>query len=133
MDDDLEDKIFYQTYISHMKLLSKFAVGIPSLNTSLSYMWRLCRLYLIRPEVMLFALIVFIFLLYLQAVELWSRGLIGRLGNTFGYSQRGGGANNRVALMSGTGSAAEKHSWEITKNVSAVYAVQGRRPKMEDR
>lgn len=134
MDDDLEDKIFYQTYISHMKLLSKFAVGIPSLNTSLSYMWRLCRLYLIRPEVMLFALIVFIFLLYLQAVELWSRGLLGRLGNTFGYSSaQRGGANNRAALMSGAGSAAEKQSWDMTKNVSAVYAVQGRRPKMEDR
>lgn len=127
MDDDLEDKIFYQTYISHMKILSKFALGIPSLNTSFAYIWRLCRMYLIRPEIMLCAIILFIFVLYLQAVELWSRGLLGRIGSTFGYTRR----VNRVQLM--TISSAEKQSWEITKNVSSVYAVQGRRPKMEDR
>lgn len=128
MDDDLEDKIFYQTYISHMKLLSKFAVGIPPLNTSLAYVWRLCRLYLIRPEVFLFATLVFIFLLYLQAVEMWSRGLLGRISSSIGLPSR---QINRIQLMTTT--MAEKQSWELTKNVSAVYAVQGRRPKMEDR
>lgn len=128
MDDDLEDKIFYQTYISHMKLLSKFAVGVPPLNTSLAYIWRLCRLYLIRPEVILFAIFISIFLLYLQAVELWSRGILGRISSSFGYSS---GRINRMQLMTTT--LAEKQSWELTKNLSAVYAIQGRRPKMEDR
>lgn len=127
MDDDLEDKIFYQTYISHMKLFSKFAVGVPPLNATLSYIWRMFRVYLIRPEVLICAIFIFLFLLYLQAVEIWSRGLLGRLTNSF-VSKR----MNRMQIMS-TASSAEKNSWEITKELCAVYAVQGRRPKMEDR
>lgn len=128
MDDELEDKIFYQTYISHMKLLSKFAVGIPPFNSSVSYLWRLFRLYLVRPEVFFCAIIVFIFLLYLQAVELWSRGLLNRISTSFGYTQ-----HHKSHMQMLNSSSAERQSWEMIKEQSAVYAVQGRRPKMEDR
>lgn len=129
MDDELEDKIFYQTYISHMKLLSKFAVGVPPFNSSVSYLWRLFRLYFVRPEVFFCAIIVFVFLLYLQAVELWSRGLLNRISTSFGYAAR----HHKSQLQMVNVSLAEKQSWELIKNQSAVYAVQGRRPKMEDR
>lgn len=128
MDDELEDKVFYQTYISHMKLLSKFAVGVPPFNSTMAYLWRLFRLYFVRPEVLFCAIIIFVFLLYLQAVDLWSRGLLGRISNSFGYTRQ----STRMQMLNGT-SPAEKQSWEDVREYSAVYAVQGRRPKMEDR
>lgn len=129
MDDDLEDKIFYQTYISYAKLLTKFAVGLPTANTAMASLWRLSRLYVIRPDVLFCAIILFVLIFYLQAVELWSRGLMGRITNSFnGASSR---RVNRMQLLHQ--SPAERQSWEIQKSTSAVYAVQGRRPKMEDR
>lgn len=130
MDDELEDKVFYQTYISHMKILSKFAVGVPPLNSTFSYLWKLFRLHLLRPEVLLCGLIIFIFLLYIQAVELWSRGIAGRISSTF--SSRNSTVS-RLQLLDSQNGLSEKQSYEIKREVSAVYAVQGRRPKMEDR
>lgn len=129
MDDDLEDKIFYQTYISYAKLITKFAVGLPTANTAMASLWRLCRHYVIRPDVLFCAIILFVLIFYLQAVELWSRELMGRISNSFGsVSSR---RVNRMQLLHQ--SPAERQSWEIQQKSSAVYAVQGRRPKMEDR
>lgn len=60
--------------------------------------------------------------------EVWSRGFIGKISNSFGFSK--GSRSGKLALLT---SAAEKHSWEDKRGHSAVYAVQGRRPRMEDR
>lgn len=125
MDDELEDLVLYQTFVSHMKLLSKFAVGIPSI----SHIWKMLRFNFLRPEVLLFGIVIFMFLLYLQTAELWGRGFFGRIQLTLGYMRST--KVNKLPLL--TTSVAEKESWEIKKNVSACYAVQGRRPKMEDR
>ncbi|XP_055599914.1 protein phosphatase 1L isoform X2 [Uranotaenia lowii] len=62
--------------------------------------------------------------------EVWSRGIIGKISSSFGFSNRAGSRSGKLALLS---SAAEKHSWEDKRGTSAVYAVQGRRPRMEDR
>ena len=129
MDDELEDRVLYQTYVSHMKLLSKFAVGIPPLNSSLAYLWKLIRFYMLKPEVLICGVIVFIFLVYLQAVEVWSRGFLGRIQSSLGYTRTF--RTSKLHILSS--SQAEKQSWEQKKDVSAVYAVQGRRPRMEDR
>lgn len=130
MDDELEDKVLYQTFVSHMKVLSKFAVGIPSLNSSMSYVWKMFRIYLLKPEILLCGLFLLIIVAYLHAAESWSRGLFGKIQMTLGSMKP-----NKVSKlqMLTTTSAAEKESWEIKKNLMAVYAVQGRRPKMEDR
>lgn len=60
--------------------------------------------------------------------EVWSRGFIGKISSSFGFSK--GPRSGKLALLA---SAAEKHSWEDKRGTSAVYAVQGRRPRMEDR
>lgn len=130
MDDELEDKIFYQTYVSHMKILSKFAIGLPPINASCSYVYRLFRAYLTRPEVLICGFLLFLLMLYLQAAEVWTRGFVGRIQSTLGGLRPGG---KKLDLMSPMSSPAEKHSWEVKGDVSAVYSVKGRRPNMEDR
>lgn len=129
MDDELEDKIFYQAYISQMRLLSKFAMGISPLNSTMAYIWKLLRLYCMRPEVILFALLCILFVSYLNVLELWSQNVMRRVGHHFGvplYSPR---TRDRTT----TRSVAERNSWEEIYEYGAVYAVQGRRPRMEDR
>lgn len=127
MDDELEDKVFYQTYVSHMKILSKFAVGLSSINSPLTYVWKLCRLYVLRPEVIFCGIILFIFLVYLQAVDVWGRGLLGRLQATLGRQKA-----NRMKLIDGSGSA-DHQCWEEVQQQSSAFAILGRRPRMEDR
>ncbi|EDW63809.1 protein phosphatase 1L isoform X1 [Drosophila virilis] len=126
MDDELEDKIFYQTYVSHMKILSKFAVGFSSINSPLAYLWKLCRLYVLRPEVIFCGIILFVLLIYLQAVDVWSRSILGRIQATLGRQK----APRAIDM---TGGAGDHQSWEEVRQQSAAFAVLGRRPHMEDR
>lgn len=129
MDDELEDKVFYQTYITHMRLLSKFAMGFSPLNSTMAYIWKLLRLYCMRPEVILFAVLCIVFVSYLHVLELWSQNVMRRVGHHFGvplYSPRN---SDRTSSRS----PAERYSWEEIHDYGAVYAVQGRRKTMEDR
>lgn len=126
MDDELEDKVFYQAYVSHMKILSKFAVGFSSINSPLAYTWKLCRLYILRPEVIFCGVILFILLVYLQAVDVWSRGILGRLQATLGRQK-----SNLKRIE--TAANGDHQSWEEVRQQSAAFAVLGRRPRMEDR
>lgn len=128
MDDELEDKVLYQTFVSQMKLMSKFAVGVSSINSPLAYVWKLLRLYLLRPEVIFCGVILFILFLYLQAIDIWSRGLLGRLQATLGYTRQ---RANKLKLIDI--SHADKQAWEVNKSTCAAYALLGRRPRMEDR
>lgn len=140
MEDDLEDRIFYQTYVSHVKILSKFLLGggsgagasvFTSLgsSTAMAYLWRLCRLYLTRPEVLIGAMVIFLLMFYMQAVEVWTlRGFVDRVWHPTRSSNR---AARKIDLT--MASPAEKHSWEMVRQVSAVYSIKGRRATMEDR
>lgn len=130
MDDDLEDKIFYQTYVQHVKLLSRVtAVGLPAVGTAMAAAWRLCRSYLLRPDVFFLCIVLIVFVYYLQAVELWSRGWLDRISSTFGTATtRRLTRSQLLAQMS-----LERNSWQLQRAQSACYAVQGRRNAMEDR
>lgn len=91
MEDELEDKVLYQTYVSHIKLISKFAVGIPTgfnagANTPIGYFWRIMRVYVLKPEVLVCGAVLVVMLFYLQAVDVWSRTLLGRIQYTLGRS-----------------------------------------------
>lgn len=124
MEDDLEEKVLKQACASQMKVLSKFAVGIfnrPG-NSSITHFLKL----LLRPEIFLIAIIIFVFCFYLQAIELNASGFISRISNSLRFRPT-------KSKISFTSSLAEKDSWEEVKTQSAVYAVQGRRPRMEDR
>lgn len=132
MEDELEDEVLYQTFLSHMKLMSRFAVGIPLNSTPISYLWRLLRIYLLKPEVLIFSAIVFVILVYLQAVDVWSRTLLARLQYTIGLSASSK-VNRLQFLVNRSVSGGEKLSWELKEGGIAAYAIQGRRPRMEDR
>lgn len=128
MEDELDDKVIYQTYVSHMKLLSKVAWGL-HFNASPGHLWRLLRLYMLKPEVLIIGIIVFVIFLYMQAVDVWSRNLLGRLQYTINKA----GRTKAQKLSFFNTAEVEKASWEMKVGPVAAYAVQGRRPKMEDR
>lgn len=162
MDDELEDKVLYQTYVSQMKLLSKFIVGVPPFGSTFSYLWKILRYYLMKPEIVICGIFLFLFLVsifsiksqknknklinfltnlffnyykkkcYIQVVEVWSRGILGRIQMTLGYVKTTRASKLQMQQTTAA-SQAEKQSWEIIMEESSVYALQGRRPKMEDR
>ncbi|XP_029177598.1 protein phosphatase 1L, partial [Nylanderia fulva] len=134
MDDELEDLILYQTYISHMKLVSKFAVSIPAgLNAGicnpLSYLYRNMRIYL-KPEVLVCGIILAIILFYIQALDIWAKGVLGKIQYTLGRTTK---ASKLKFLVNDSVDNAVKLSWELKQNHIAAYAVQGHRARMEDR
>jgi len=74
--------------MSHMKLVSKFAVSIPTglngIYTPLSYLCRIMRIYALKPEVLVCGIILAIILFYIQAVDVWSRALLEKIQYTLG-------------------------------------------------
>ncbi|XP_067006721.2 protein phosphatase 1L isoform X2 [Anabrus simplex] len=69
--------------------------------------------------------------IYLQAADVWSRTLLGRLQYTIGRSTSK--VQRLQYFVNGSVSGGDKLSWELKEGHIAAYAVQGRRPKMEDR
>ncbi|GAB1862687.1 Protein phosphatase 1L [Camponotus japonicus] len=135
MDDELEDLILYQTYTSHMKLMSKFAVSIPSglnagINSPLSYLYRIMRIYALKPEVLVCGMILAIILFYIQAVDIWAKALLGRIQYTLGRTTK---VSKLQFLVNDSVNNAVKLSWELKQGHIAAYAVQGHRARMEDR
>lgn len=124
MDDELEDKIIYQTFISHIKLLSKLVMGISVNTTYLSYSWRLFRIYILKPEVLIFSILLFLIVAYLQSLDLRSESIFKKIGFSIGSNQYKSVSSQLTN---------ESSSWEYKSGNVAVFAVQGRRPHMEDR
>ncbi|XP_063232789.1 protein phosphatase 1L isoform X1 [Bacillus rossius redtenbacheri] len=65
------------------------------------------------------------------AVDVWSRNLLGRLQYTIGRSTSK--VQRLQYFVNGSVSSGEHLSWELKEGNIAAYAVQGRRPRMEDR
>lgn len=131
MEDELDDKIIYQTYVSHMKLVSRVAWGLP-LNISpvayCAHLFRMFRMYVFKPEVLLIGTVMVLILVYIHSVDVWSRDLLGRLQYTINRPR------SKESKLNFFGSAeVEKASWQSKIGPISAYAVQGRRPKMEDR
>ncbi|KAM3962738.1 protein phosphatase 1L [Aphomia sociella] len=126
MEDELEDRVLHQTYLSFMKILSRFTSSVP-FDAPVSYLWKMVRLYLLRSDVVVFTLGLVIFFMYLQTIELWSRTFLSRLSQAMSPIN----AVQRMKFMEG--SEADKQSWELKGTLSAAYAIKGRRMHMEDR
>ncbi|KAG7199640.1 hypothetical protein KM043_014234 [Ampulex compressa] len=136
MDDELEDKILYQTYVSHMKLISKFAVGISAglnagINAPLAYFWRIMRLYAFKPEVLVCGALLAVILFYIQAVDVWSRTLLGKIQYTLGRTTSK--VSKLQFLVNDSVDNGVKLIWKLRQGNIAAYAVQGHRIRMEDR
>ncbi|XP_011550613.2 protein phosphatase 1L [Plutella xylostella] len=126
MEDELEDRVIEQTYLSFMKIVSRLTSSVP-IDAPVSYLWKMVRLYLLRSEVVVCTLAFILFFMYLQTIELWSRALLSRLSHAMSPMT----AVQRMKLMDG--SDADKQSWELKASQSAAYAIKGRRMHMEDR
>ncbi|XP_068621177.1 protein phosphatase 1L [Battus philenor] len=126
MEDELEDRVLHQTYLSFMKIISRFTSSV-AFDTPASYLWKMVRLYLLRSEVVVFTLGIIIFFMYLQTIELWSRTLLSRLSQAMSPLS----AVQRMKLMEGSDS--DRQSWELKGSLSAAYAIKGRRMHMEDK
>ncbi|KAF7994515.1 hypothetical protein HCN44_003987 [Aphidius gifuensis] len=136
MDDELEDKVLYQTYMSYMKLLSKFAVGLPTsltagANTPLGYFWRIMRIYALRPEILVCCTILFFIIFYLNAVDIWSRSLFEKINYTLGKTSSK--VSKLQFLVGNSGTNSQKQNWELKQKYVAAFAIQGHRAHMEDR
>ncbi|XP_072390029.1 protein phosphatase 1L [Diabrotica undecimpunctata] len=133
MEDELDDKIFYQTYVSHMKIMSRVSWTVPlklSHITFSSHIWRQLKIYIFKPEFLIFGVMIFFIFIYIQAVDEWSRTLLGK----FQYSIGKATSKSKIEKLSFFSNAnIEKSSWEMKVGTIAAYALQGRRPKMEDR
>ncbi|CAB3373634.1 Hypothetical predicted protein [Cloeon dipterum] len=129
MEDSLEDEILYQTYISHMNKFTFILPFIPQRLPTLNYALRILRLYLLKPEVFFVTLISIVLLVYLQtANNLWGRPVIARLQNGLSRS-----TFSCPQLLSKTIKSSNDSSWCTVGQKAAVFAIQGRRPHMEDR
>ncbi|KAL1491186.1 hypothetical protein ABEB36_011824 [Hypothenemus hampei] len=133
MEDELDDRIIYQTYISHMKIMSRLLWNVPiklsqatqTHTTHLNHMGRVLKHYVLRPEFIICGIMLFLLFFYMQALDLWSRNLLGR----FQFKARS--KSDKLALF--TAGDLERLSWEMKVGSIAAYAIQGRRPRMEDR
>lgn len=128
MEDELEDRIFYQSYITHMKLISKFLVGLPLNSSHFAHVWRLLRFYVLKPEVLFIGGFLIIVFIYIQALEVWSRSLLSKLRISIGRSSQ-----SRIPKAQLFNGDIDSTSWDLKETNVAVYAVQGRRSGMEDR
>lgn len=103
MEDELEDRVFYQTYLSHARLVSRASLGAwASAGAPLAHAWRLTRIYLLRYEVAALSLALVLLLLYMQSSP-------------------------------SPPAAAQRREWSLRAERAAAFALQGRRPRMEDR
>lgn len=125
MEDELEDKLIYQTFISHSKLLTKFIMGFSINSTYLNYSWRMFRVYILKPEILIFSIVVLLVIAYLQNVDIRSQSFFKRIGFSIGDTT----TFKNMQLQSRT----DNSNWEYKAGNVAVFAVQGRRPHMEDR
>ncbi|XP_058808467.1 protein phosphatase 1L isoform X2 [Phymastichus coffea] len=130
MDDELEDRTLYQTYLSHMKLISKFVVGIPTvgINTPMGQVWRIAKSYFLKPEILLFGIILLAIFIYLQTVDAWSRAFLRQIQHQFGHTKS---KVRKFQFL--VDSSSGKLNWEFKQGNTAAYAVQGHRSHMEDR
>lgn len=129
MEDDLEDKVLYQTYLTHIKLISKIIVDISFNMSTFNYIWKLFRMYLLKPEVLIISLLSIILVTYFQSQNNWSNNFLGSLRQSLKFSRRMQVPKYKLFNTA----EVEKHSWEMKQGPIAVYAVKGRRANMEDR
>lgn len=123
MDDELEDEVVKEIFWAHVSLVSRAARAelLPMADSAAFYL----RLYVLRPGTLaVFVALLVVVLLCQSSTEVWLRLLLRRC------ELLGGGAVKQL-LLSPPGSVAR--SWELQAKGAGVYALQGRRPRMEDR
>jgi hypothetical protein len=111
MDDADEELIIKQAIYSQMKFISAKSSFLKSF---------------LRPEIIFFGSLLFLFCFYLQAIELNATSFITRITNTFKFKASSTATSFTINLDPSDQLA------EIKKQ-SAAFSVRGRRLTQEDR
>lgn len=128
MDDKIENKIIYQVYSTHMKLLtSKLTSAKNKLNSSQN-MWKYVQFYAAKPEVLFFLALLICLLLFSGNIFHSTNGFLKKMNRSFSFI----GFNNFQQLIIDEKEALSKN-WKFEGKNVATYAIKGRRSQMEDR
>lgn len=127
MDDKIEDRIIYQVYLTHMKLLSSKLTSAKNKLNSIYIMWKYVQFYIVKPEV-IFCLALLLCLLIISGnVFQNTNGFLKKISRSFtfvGYDNFQLLADEKDALS---------RNWKFEGKNIGVYAIKGRRSQMEDR
>lgn len=121
MDDEVEDELVQEIFWAHVSLVSRAARTDlrPMADAAAFYL----RLYVLRPGTLAVFVALLAAVLFCQSTtEAWLRLLLRRC------ELRG----DAVKQMLSRGPP-ERRSWEAKAERAGVFALQGRRPRMEDR
>ncbi|XP_055937745.1 protein phosphatase 1L-like [Argiope bruennichi] len=123
MEEESEDLAFYQAALKYFRLVSGVFWSFPFTYISNLFFDQSC-IQTSKLEICLtiFAIITFAFILY-QSIELLRRFL------SYYFSAR----VKRSLLVNTVQFIRDRDTWELKEENCCVYAVKGRRPKMEDR
>ncbi|KAH7961257.1 hypothetical protein HPB52_006101 [Rhipicephalus sanguineus] len=128
MDDELEGEVVQEIFWAHVSLVSRAARTelLPMADAAAFYV----RLYVLRPGTLavFVALLAAVFLCQSPG-DAWLRLLMRRL-ELLG---RPDAVKKLLMRSQPVGSASERRSWELQAKHAGVFALQGRRPRMEDR
>lgn len=128
MDDIVEDKLIYQIYLSHMKILSSKLISVKNKFNIFLNMLKYVQFYIVKPEVIFF-LALLLCLLFLSGNLLLSlTGFFKKISRSFTYI----GFNNFQQLIVDEKDALSKN-WKFEGKNVALYSIKGRRSHMEDR
>lgn len=128
MDDKIEDRIIYQVYLTHMKLLSSKLASVKSKFSSFYIMWKYVQFYIVKPEVIFcLALLLCLFIISGNIFQSTNE-FLKKISRSFTFV----GYDNFQQLLADEKDALSK-IWKFEGKNIGVYAIKGRRSQMEDR
>ncbi|XP_060847220.1 protein phosphatase 1L [Rhopalosiphum padi] len=128
MDDSVEDKIIYQIYLTHMKLLSSKLTSAKNKVNSYNNMWKYMQFYFTKPEVIFFFALILCLLFFSGNLFRSTNGFLKKINRSLSFI----GFNDFQQLMVDEKDALSKN-WKFNGKNVALYAIKGRRSQMEDR
>jgi len=128
MDDSVEDKIVYQVYLTHMKLLSSKLTSAKNKVNSYNNMWKYMQFYFTKPEVIFFLALILCLLFFSGNLFKSTNGFFKKINRSLSFI----GFNDFQQLMVDEKDALTKN-WKFNGKNVALYAIKGRRSQMEDR
>lgn len=127
MDDDLEDEIVHEIFWAHVKILSRVRVDLSGMVDTAAFY---ARIYMFRPGIVAVAFALIAGILLCHSTDVWFSLLMRRLE----LLKKSGGVNrDKIKLLVNSPSRNDRRSWELQDKSAGVFALQGRRPRMEDR
>lgn len=128
MDDKIEDKLIYQVYLSHMRILSSKLTSTKNKVNTFYNMWKYVQFYITKPEIIFFLALLLCLLFLSGNVFLNKNGFFKKMNRSFSII----GFNNFQQLIVDEKDALSKN-WKFEGKNVGLYAIKGRRSHMEDR